>query len=65
MPNGLCAPLPGCAASASAWSTVIAFDQPGVYHYLCQVPRNGMRGRISVLPETVAPQIFVNGFEGS
>lgn len=46
-------------------STVIAFDQPGVYHYLCQVPRNGMRGRISVLPETVAPQIFVNGFEGS
>lgn len=60
VPDGFCAPLPGCVASASAWSTVVSFDAPGTYHYVCEVHGAAMRGRVTVLP-----RIFVNGFEGS
>lgn len=65
VPDGFCAPSPGCAPSASAWSSAVTFDQPGIYYYLCEVHGTAMRGKISVLPDVSAPQIFVNGFEGS
>jgi len=64
--SGFCAPAPDCMASASAWSTVIAFAQPGTYHYLCEVHGTAMRGRITVIASLpVEPLIFASGFEGS
>jgi plastocyanin len=46
--NGFCAPQPGCAPSGAAWSSVVAFPNAGVFHYLCEVHGSAMRGKITV-----------------